>query len=155
MTRACISHLTWRLHCTTWIPNLVQYRDIMHNAKQFSWGAQDCMSRNGEWLWILHCPNIECLEFFWILALQFFSDWMCFHLGSRRLNYLHRAIMKSCFFNFQIEKCRMWQLTSCFRSHRRIITKQECCYSVMGVRQNGFPHHYRLHFFLPLLLMIN
>lgn len=40
--------------------------------------------------------------------------------------------------SFPIEKCSMRLLTSCFHSHRRIITKQECCYSVMGGRLNGF-----------------
>ena len=52
-------------------------------------------------------------------------------------------------------KCSMWLFTPYSLSHRRIITKQECCYTVMGVRQNGSSHHYQLHFFLPFVLMIN
>lgn len=52
--------------------------------------------------------------------------WPCCFLGKKSCVVVVAAACSSC-------------LTSCSHSHRRIITKQECCYSVMGVRQNGFP----------------
>lgn len=54
------------------------------------------------------------------------------------------------FWQLAVGKCSMWLLTSCFHSHRRIITKQECCYSVMGVRQNGFPSPLSTPFLPPI-----